>query len=396
MVTVFLKKGREKSVRRHHPWIFSGSVGEIAGTPEEGETVRLVDAAGKFIAWGAISTRSRIRVRVWSWEEEEEIGEQFFRERLRIAISMRQNLISSGDTNALRLIHGESDGIPGLIVDQYDDTLVLQCLSSGAEYWRNLIADLLVELCDLKQLYERSDVEVRNLEGLPLRSGVMRGNEPSENIQIHEGKNKFLVDIRRGQKTGFYLDQRNNRLRFSGFAAGKEVLDCFAYTGGFTVNALAGGAISVISVDSSEETIQLGKKNLELNGYSKNQVEWVQGNAFHLLREFRDKDASFDLIVLDPPKFAPTASHASRAARGYKDINLLAFKLLRPGGWLFTFSCSGGVSADLFQKIVSGAALDAGVDAQIIEYLNQAPDHPVALSFPEGAYLKGLLVHKRA
>ncbi len=294
-----------------------------------------------------------------------------------------------------RLIHAESDYLPGLVVDRYADTLVMQCLTTGVESWRELLADLLLEETRLKDIYERSDADVRELEGLPSRSGIIRGDAPST-ITISENDLKFLVNVATGHKTGFYLDQRISRQHVRALAQGREVLDCFCYTGGFTVNALAGEAKSVLAVDSSSAALSLVRENVALNGLPIHQVELREGDVFQVLRKLRDEGRAFDMIILDPPKFAATASQAEKAARGYKDINLLAFKLLRPGGILVTFSCSGGVDAALFQKIVAGAALDAGAAAQIIEHLAQAPDHPVALSFPEGTYLKGLICSKIA
>jgi 23S rRNA (cytosine1962-C5)-methyltransferase len=269
----------------------------------------------------------------------------------------------------------------------------MQCLTTGVESWRELLADLLLEETQFKDIYERSDADVRELEGLPARSGVVRGKAPST-ITIHENNLKFLVDVATGHKTGFYLDQRINRQQVRALAHGREVLDCFSYTGGFTVNALAGGAKSVLAVDSSSAALSLAQQNVALNALPTDQVELLEGDVFYVLRKLRDEARAFDMIILDPPKFAATASQAEKAARGYKDINLLAFKLLRSGGILVTFSCSGGVDAALFQKIVAGAALDAGAEAQIIEHLGQAPDHPVALNFPEGTYLKGLICSK--
>jgi 23S rRNA (cytosine1962-C5)-methyltransferase len=298
--------------------------------------------------------------------------------------------IPSG-TDALRLIHAESDGLPGLIVDRYADTLVIQFLSAGAEFWRETIADILLEETGLQSIYERSDADVRELEGLSQRTGTLRGVIPNFPFIILENSLKFTVNLETGHKTGFYLDQRENRLRVRSLAEGRDMLDCFCYTGGFTVNALAGGAKSVLSVDSSGEALALCRQNVALNSPDDARHSILEGDVFQLLRKFRDEARSFDLIVLDPPKFAPTIAQAEKAARGYKDINLLAFKLLRPGGLLVTCSCSGGVDAALFQKIVASAALDAGVDAQILAHLEQAPDHPVALNFPEGSYLKGLV-----
>ncbi|MBN1149504.1 MAG: class I SAM-dependent rRNA methyltransferase [Anaerolineales bacterium] len=391
MATLRLKPGREKSVLRRHPWVFSGAVAGMEGDPGLGETVRLEDAQGQFLAWGAYSPHSQIRARVWSWEEYERIDERFFRSRLAAALAVRRELM--GESDALRLVHAESDGLPGLVADRYADTLVVQFLSSGSEYWRDLLASLLLELSGAAHIYERSDVEVRRLEGLPERSGPLHG-APPERVQFQEAGLKFWADLRAGHKTGFYLDQRSNRLRLRSLACGRRVLDCFCYSGGFTLNALVGGAASVLAIDASAEALTLGAEHLALNGLPGERVEWRQGDVFQALRALRDQGQAFDLLVLDPPKFAPTASQAERAARGYKDINLLAFKLLRPGGILATFSCSGGVDAQLFQKIVAGAALDAGVQAQILERLSQAPDHPVALNFPEGQYLKGLIVRR--
>lgn len=389
-----LKPGREKSLLRRHPWVFSGAAAEILGAPAEGDTVRIESAEGEFMAWGAYSSNSQIVGRVWSWREEEEIGREFFRSRLSQAIHNRARERIAEVSNALRLVYGESDGLPGLIVDRYGDFLAAQFLSSGAERWRELIAQTLLELTGARGIYERSDVEVRRLEGLNERRGVLIGETPRGRVLIHEHGLKYWVDIQEGQKTGLYLDQRDNRLRVRQLAAGAEALDCFCYSGGFALNALAGGADSVTAVDSAVEALALASENLELNGFAPETCSFIQGDVFQVLRKLRDQGRQFDLIVLDPPKFAPTAAQAQQAARGYKDINLLAFKLLRPGGFLATFSCSGGVSHELFQKIVAGAALDAGVQAQIIEQLHQAGDHPIALDYPEGAYLKGLIILK--
>ena len=289
------------------------------------------------------------------------------------------------------MIHAESDFLPGLIVDRYGEMLVMQSLTAGADYWRDVIADLLLELTHTYTIYERSDADVRELEGLSLHAGLLRGESPAEFITVVENGIRFSVDYKKGHKTGLYLDQRDNHLRVCDLAQGRDVLDCFCYTGGFTLNALAGGAKSVVAVDTSSAALALSRENVILNKLPIEKVEWHEGDVFQALRRFRDQGRSFDMVILDPPKFAQTAAQAERAVRGYKDINLLALKLLRPGGLLVTFSCSGGVSVDLFQKIVAGAALDAGVDAQIVEFLSQSLDHPVSLNFPEGRYLKGLI-----
>lgn len=392
MASIYLKPGREKSLLRRHPWVFSGAVASVQDSPVAGETVQVTSAGGVFLGWGAYSARSQITARIWSWDHLETIDEKFLRTRLVAAFNARRALIDPQTTDAMRLVHGESDGLPGLVVDRYGDTLVMQCLSSGPERWRQTLADLLLDLSGAKSLYERSDVDVRQLEALELRTGLQRGSEPPESIKIHENGLHFWVDVRQGHKTGHYLDQRTNRARVRELAAGRQVLDCFSYTGGFAVNALSGGAEAVLSVDSSASALALGRENLLLNQLPVERADWLEGDVFQVLRALRDQGRSFDMIILDPPKFAATAAHAQRAARGYKDINLLAFKLLRPGGLLVTFSCSGGVSEDLFQKIVAGAALDAQVEGLIVDRLHQGPDHPVALNFPEGAYLKGFII----
>lgn len=395
MSALILKAGREKSLLRRHPWIFSGAVQHIDDEPISGVTVDLLSSNKQFLARAAYSPTSQIRARVWTFEDEL-VDKEFFRKRIRKAIDTRYSLSDSRDTDSLRLIYAESDGIPGLIVDRYGDVLILQSLTAGSEFWKETLADLLLEETGLSTIYERSDADVRELEGLEPKAGLLRGALPNSRITIHENGLKFNVNLESGHKTGFYLDQRANRLRVRKLAKDKDVLDCFCYTGGFTVNALAGGAKSVLSIDSSADALALAKENVELNGFPIGKTNFTEGDVFQLLRKFRDENRSFGMIILDPPKFAPIAAQAERAARGYKDINLLSFKLLRPGGMLVTFSCSGGVDAGLFQKIIAGAALDAGVDTQIIEHLSQGPDHPVSLHFPEGAYLKGLVCHKVA
>jgi len=394
MPTLTLKPGREKSLLRRHPWIFSGAVARLDGDPGSGTTVDLLSADGQFLARAAYSPSSQIRARVWTFDPSEPVDADFFRKRIRNAISARDIWHVAQATDALRLIHAESDGLPGLIVDRYARTLVLQSLTAGSEYWKETLASLLLELTDLQDIYERSDADVRELEGLPLCTGTLRGSINHSPLTITENDLKFTVNFTTGHKTGFYLDQRQNRLRARALADGRDVLDCFCYTGGFSVNALAGGAKSALSVDSSADALALCRENVALNSLPVSRYSILEGDVFQLLRKFRDEARSFDMIILDPPKFAPTAAQAEKAARGYKDINLLAFKLLRPGGLLVTFSCSGGVDAALFQKIVASAALDAGVDARILEHLEQAPDHPVALHFPEGAYLKGMVCQK--
>ena len=388
---IILKAGREKSLLRRHPWIFSGAVESINGTPSNGDTLSVVSNQGKFIAWAAYNAGSQITARVWSWNEKEIINTEFFRGRIERAIALRRDLHLSEASTGMRLIHAESDGLPGLIVDQYGDVLVMQIGSAGAERWRDTCADILQELCNPACIYERSDSDSRTLEGLELRNGILRVALP-DNVEVMEKGLRFKVDVAEGQKTGFYLDQRDNRALTESLARDKDVLNCFCYTGGFSLYALRGGAKSVFSIDASGDALRIAENNLAHNSLDESRAEWLEADVFLALRKLRDQGRSFDLIILDPPKFAPTAAFAEKAARGYKDINLLAFKLLRPGGILATYSCSGGISEELFQKIIAGAALDAGVDAQIVHHLHASADHPVLLSFPEGAYLKGLVL----
>ena len=390
MPALILKPGREKSLLRRHPWIFSGAVQHVEAGLASGQTVDVLSSSGDFLARASYSPTSQIRARTWTFEDEPVDGD-FFRRRIRSALDTRYSLIDPRVTAAYRLIYAESDGIPGLIVDRYEEVLVLQSLTAGSEFWKGALADLLLEETGLSTIYERSDADVRELEGLEPRVGPLRGALPSFIFSITENGLKFNVNLQSGHKTGFYLDQHANRLRVRELSKDKDILDGFCYTGGFTVNALAGEAKAVLSIDSSAEALALAKENIELNNLPAERATLLEGDVFQLLRRFRDEGRSFDMIILDPPKFAPTAAQAERAARGYKDINLFAFKLLRPGGTLVTFSCSGGIDAGLFQKIVAGAALDAGVEAQIVEHLFQAADHPVALQFPEAAYLKGLI-----
>jgi 23S rRNA (cytosine1962-C5)-methyltransferase len=393
MQAVLLKPGREKSLLRRHPWVFSGAIDRVQGDPQGGATVAVLGADGRWLATAAYSPRSQIRARVWAWTRETAIDAAFFRDRIHAALALRSEF-ATGAGEARRLVHGEADGLPGVIADRYGGIVVLQLSSAGAEHWRDAIVDALAAATGCTQVYERSDVEVRALEGLDVRTGPLRGAMPAAPVQISEHDVRYLVDVVAGQKTGFYLDQRENRARIRGMARDRAVLNCFCYTGGFTFAALAGGANSVLSVDSSGPAIEIGRQNEALNGIESGRAEWLEADVFQTLRNLRDQGRRFGLIVLDPPKFAPTAAHAEKAARAYKDINLWALRLLEPNGSLATFSCSGGVGAELFQKIVAGAAQDAGVDAQITARFHAAADHPVLLSFPEGEYLKGLLLRR--
>ncbi|HVZ45391.1 MAG TPA: class I SAM-dependent methyltransferase [Ramlibacter sp.] len=393
MKVIRLHPGRERSLLRRHPWIFDSAVAK--GGADPGETVRIESSDGRFLAWAAFSPASGIRARAWSFDEAERIEPAFFRGRCARAIAARTRLDIPSD--ALRLVHGESDGLPGLVVDRYGDTLVAQFLAAGAERWKKVLADALLQETGLAKLYERSDANARKLEGLGETAGWLRGDGPTE-LGISEHGWRFGVDIAHGHKTGFYLDQRDSRRKFAqwvGRTGARRVLNCFCYTGGFSVAALAGGAASVTSVDSSAPALERARANVALAGFDAARAEFVDADVNDSLRRFVAEGASFDAIVLDPPKLAPSAAAAERAARAYKDLNRLALKLLAEGGVLFTYSCSGGIGADLFHKIVASAGADAGVDGYIAERLGAAPDHPMTLAFPEGEYLKGLIVVRK-
>jgi 23S rRNA (cytosine1962-C5)-methyltransferase len=346
------------------------------------------------LASAAWSPSSNIRARVWSFDPDEAIDDAFFTKRIDRAVRARAPLLDQQHSGC-RLVHGESDGLPGFVADRYGEVAVVQVLTVGAEMWRETLVAAMREKTGCSGIYERSDADVRALEGLDARAGVLLGEVPAP-LRFLEGGLTFRVDVANGQKTGFFLDQRENRARIRSLAGERDVLDCFCYTGGFTVAALAGGARTVLAIDSSGDALSMARSNVADNGLPESRVERRDADVFAELRRLRDARAAFDLVVLDPPKLAPTAQHAPRAARAYKDINLLALKLLRPGGLLATFSCSGGVSAELFQKIVAGASLDAGSDAAIVGRFTASADHPVALNFPQSDYLKGLLVRKDA
>jgi 23S rRNA (cytosine1962-C5)-methyltransferase len=385
---LILKPGREKSLKRRHPWVFSGAVARVEGSPDAGDTIEVRSGDGELLALAAYSPHSQIRARAWAWSEIE-IDAGFFQSRVEDAAAARADMGIDRVGSGMRLLHAEADGLPGVIADRYGETVVVQLLSAGAERWRDAIADALCGLPGVQRVWERSDADARELEGLKPRSGLLRGAPLPGGPVIEEHGLRFKVEVDAGHKTGFYLDQRDNRLLLRGLAAGRDVLDCFSYSGGFALNALRGGAKSVMAIDSSGLALDVARANAQLNGLG--EVEWLEADVFQTLRRLRDQGRSFDLIVLDPPKLAPTAAHAERASRAYKDVNLFAFKLLRPGGHLMTYSCSGGISPDLFQKIVAGAALDARIEARIERWLHAAPDHPIALNFPESEYLKGLL-----
>ncbi|MDY0330008.1 MAG: class I SAM-dependent rRNA methyltransferase [Thiomonas sp.] len=392
MKTIRLHPGKERSLLRRHPWVFASSIAK--GAADSGETVRVESHDGQFLAWATFSPASQIRLRVWSFEAKQRIDASFFTEQLRAAIERRQSL--GLDLGACRLVHGESDGLPGCIVDRYDDIVVLQAGSAGIERWKSVIADGLQSLMPGTRIYERSDAALREREGLPASCGWLRGGGATQ-VEIVENGLRLQVDVATGHKTGFYLDQRDARARFAKqvrMQGLQRVFNGFCYTGGFSLAALAGGAQQVVSVDSSAPALALAAEHVALNGFDPARASFIDADVNATLRRLRDEGAQFDAIVLDPPKFAASPQQVERAARAYKDINRLAFHLLPPGGWLFTFSCSGGVSAELFQKIVAGAALDAGADAQIVARTGAGLDHPLSLHFPEGEYLKGLLLRK--
>lgn len=403
MAELVLQPGKERSLYRRHPWVFDTAVARLAGHARPGDTVMILAADGKPLAKAAYSPRSKIRARVWSFDATTTIDHAFFKRRVATAVLRRAALPELAGQQGLRLIHAESDGLPGVIADKYGDTVVVQLTSAGAEKWRAAIIDGLAKATGCARIYERSDSEVRGLEGLepatgwiypaslPLGGGGIEGGEGPVLMAEHEVL--YAVDIIAGHKTGFYLDQRDNRRLLAELSAGRRVLNCFCYTGGFSLQALAGGATSVLSIDSSQPALDRAAANLALNPrLDASRAEWRCANVFDELRRLKSAGETFDLIVLDPPKFAPSASHAERASRAYKDINLLGFRLLAPGGLLMTYSCSGGIGIELFQKIVAGAALDAGRGARIVRRLQGAADHPVDLAFPEGEYLKGLLL----
>jgi len=389
---VILKKGRERSLLRYHPWVFSGAVKGTEGALKPGETVEVFSDEGRFLGRGAYSPASQIRVRIWTFDGKEAVDAGFFQERIRASIHLRESFQIPEQTNAFRLLSAEADGLPGLIVDRYADFLVCQFLSAGAEHWKAAVVEQLRALTGVENIYERSDVDVRQKEGLEQVRGLISGQAPPPLIEIEEGGIRFFVDIHHGHKTGFYLDQRDNRRLVRSHANGKEVLNCFAYTGGFGLAAVKGGAGHVTNVEDSAGLVEMIEKNLELNGFGKDRCTNVKADVFKLLRRYEREGRLFDVIILDPPKFAESQAHLARACRGYKDINLLAFRLLRPGGLLFTFSCSGLMKMELFQKIVADAAIDAGRDAQVLGWLGQSADHPIRLSVPESLYLKGLLL----
>ncbi|QET02942.1 class I SAM-dependent rRNA methyltransferase [Cupriavidus pauculus] len=396
MNVITLKPGKEKSLLRRHPWVYATGIATTSGRCEPGATVTIRAADGRFLARGAYSPESQIRARVWTFDEDEPVDHALIKRRVAAAIAHRGQWVR--DTDAVRLVFGESDRLPGLIVDYYGNgergQLVCQFNSAGVEQWKTAIVQALVKETGCPNLYERSDAAVREREGLPLVTGVLAGAEPDPELSVTEHGVRYYVDVRNGHKTGFYVDQRDNRKLVGDLAQGREVLNCFCYTGGFSLAALRGGATAVTSIDSSGEALKIAANNVTLNGFDADRATWLDADVFKTLRQFRAEGRQFDLIVLDPPKFAPSAQHIDRAARAYKEINLVGMQLLRPGGLLFTYSCSGAISMELFQKIVAGAVTDARADARILRRLSAGTDHPMSAAFPEGEYLKGLLLEK--
>ena len=393
MKTIRLQPGKERSLLRRHPWIFESAIQR--GGADSGETVRVESTNGDFLAWAAYSPQSKIRARAWSFEPTQRIDAAFFLARVQAAVLARARFDIQSDS--LRLVHGEADGLPGLIVDRYGDTLVAQFLSAGVERFKAPLCAALLQATGLDKLYERSDASSRALEGLPEAQGWLRGDGPTD-LVLREHDWRLGLSIAQGHKTGFYLDQRDSRKRFADSVrrlGSQRVLNCYCYSGGFSVAALAAGAAHVTSIDSSAPALEQARANVALNGFDSARCTWLDADVNASLRQFLERGQTFDAIVLDPPKFAPTVAHAERAARAYKDINRLALQLLEPGGVLFTYSCSGGISVDLFHKIVAGAGCDAGVDGFLIERMGGAPDHPMTIAFPEGEYLKGLVVMRR-
>jgi 23S rRNA (cytosine1962-C5)-methyltransferase len=392
MAQLVLLPGKDRSLARRHPWIFAAAIDRLNGRARPGDTVEVVAANGRPLAKAAWSPESKIRARVWTFDPDESVDDAFFKRRIQAAVDRRQLTPALRGQEGLRLIHGESDGLPGLIADRYGDTVVLQLTATGPEKWRQAIIRALQRASGGVRIYERSDSSVRRLEGLAPVTGWVLGEAPNEPLTIVENALCLRVDVVAGHKTGFYLDQRDNRLLTRTLAAGRATLNCFCYTGGFSLQALAGGATHVLSIDSSGPALATARENLALNPQlAAHRAEWREADVFSELRLLKSAGRRFDLIILDPPKFAPSAAHAERAARAYRDINAFGFRLLNPGGLLMTYSCSGGIRSEHFQQIVADAALDAGTEARILQRLAAAADHPVALHFSEGEYLKGLL-----
>jgi 23S rRNA (cytosine1962-C5)-methyltransferase len=391
MHSVKLKKGKEKAVRQMHPWVFSGAIDQIKGKPENGDIIMVNDSNNAFLAYGFFNDKSRVAVRLLEWNQETEIDESWWRKKIKTAVKHRDNLNSKG-TNTYRLIFSEADFLPGLIVDRYADFLSVQILTSGIERIKGVILDELQQLLKPKGIFDKSDASARAHEGMDASSGgILMGSEPPEFVNVKENGVLYQVNIAEGQKSGFYCDQRDNRKWVAEYAKGKRVLDCFSYSGGFSLNAMSKGAKEVISVDSSALALETLKRNIESNNFTETPHRLIQSDVNKQLRVFREENEKFDVIILDPPKYAPSRSALTKASRAYKDLNRMAMLLLNEGGLLATYSCSGAVDMNMFKQIIAWAALDAGKEVQFIQQFSQAADHPVRSSFPEGEYLKGLL-----
>ena len=390
---VKLKKGKESIIKFRHPWIFSGAIDKVENVEENGQLVLVSSSNNQPLAIGSYSFYSQIAVRIWSFDISSKVDKSLLLKRFNSALELRKNIINRSETNAFRVINSESDHIPGLIVDFYAGYYVIQFLSAGVEYFRKEIIEIISNQSDCIGIYERSDSDVRIKENLPLQTKLLFGDSIPEKVLIKENGICFGVDIQKGHKTGFYLDQRDNRLILKNFCKNKNILNCFCYTGGFSAYALTNGANYVVNIDSSAKALELANENHRLNFISDDMYENIEADVFKTLRTFREENRKFDIVILDPPKFADSAANIQKAARAYKDINLLSLQLLNHGGFLFTFSCSGHISRDLFNKIVNDAALDAGREIKFLSYLNQSKDHPILSSFPESYYLKGLLCY---
>jgi 23S rRNA (cytosine1962-C5)-methyltransferase len=392
MVDVILKKGKEKAALQRHPWIFSGAIEKVKGSPENGEVVKVLAANKDFLAYGYYNDKSRVAVRLLEWVEAETIDKDWYQQRIQTAIAARKHVLLKGDTNTCRLVFSEADFLPGLIVDQYADFLSLQILSAGMENIKADIIDILKAELNPTGIFDKSDASARTHESLDVEQGLLWGENPPEFLEVKENGIRYHINIEGGQKSGFYCDQRDNRLLLADYAAGKSVLDCFSYSGGFSLNSLKQGATHVTSVDSSALALETLQRNIGLNGFAGDRSTSIQSDVNKQLRVFKEEGKTFDIVVLDPPKYAPSRSALDRAARAYKDLNRLGMGLLESGGLLATFSCSGAVDLETFKQIIAWAALDAGKEVQIVKQFHQPEDHPVRISFPEGEYLKGLLL----
>jgi 23S rRNA (cytosine1962-C5)-methyltransferase len=392
MVEVILKKGKEKAALQRHPWIFSGAIDKVKGSPQNGTVVRVLAASADFLAYGYYNENSRVAIRLLEWDQDKTIDKSWYQQKIQTAIAARKHVLKNGDTNTCRLVFSEADFLPGLIVDQYANYLSLQILSAGIESVKADIIDILRDELSPMGIFDKSDANARTHENLEVEQGLLWGENPPELLEVKENGIRYNINIAGGQKSGFYCDQRDNRLLLSDYAEGKRVLDCFSYSGGFSLNSLKRGAMHVTSVDSSAPALETLQQNIKLNGFAAEQNTILQSDVNKQLRLFKEEGKTFDIVVLDPPKFAPSRSALDRAARAYKDLNRLGMGLLEPGGLLATFSCSGAVDIDTFKQIIAWAALDAGKEVQILKQFNQPEDHPVRISFPEGEYLKGLLL----